>query len=31
MVVTTDRPVPVELVREIVGGDGFRDGRAVSL
>ena len=31
MVVTTDRPVPEDLVREIVAGDGFRDGRAVSL
>ena len=31
MVVTTDRPVPPELVGEIVAGDGFRDGRAVSL
>ena len=31
MVVTTDRPVPDELLREIVAGDGFRDGRAVSL
>jgi len=31
MVLTTDRPVPDELLREIVSGDGFHDGRAVSL
>jgi D-3-phosphoglycerate dehydrogenase len=31
MVVTTDRPVPDELLDAIVGAEGFRDGRAVSL
>ena len=31
MVVTTDEPVPAELVREIVASDGFRDGRGVAL
>jgi D-3-phosphoglycerate dehydrogenase len=31
MVVTTDRPVPDDVMREIVAGDGFHDGRAVSL
>ncbi|HEX8066385.1 MAG TPA: phosphoglycerate dehydrogenase [Thermoleophilaceae bacterium] len=31
MIVTTDRPVPDDLLRTIVDGDGFRDGRAVSL
>ncbi len=31
MVVTTDRAVPAEVVAEIVGSDGFVDGRAVSL
>jgi D-3-phosphoglycerate dehydrogenase len=31
MVVTTDRPVPQEVVDEIVGLDGFLDGRAVAL
>ena len=31
MVVTTDEPVPREVVDEIVALDGFRDGRAVSL
>jgi D-3-phosphoglycerate dehydrogenase len=31
MIVTTDKPVPQELIDEITGLDGFRDGRAVSL
>ncbi len=31
MVLTTDRPVPEALLREVVEGDGFHDGRAVSL
>ncbi|HEX8648336.1 MAG TPA: phosphoglycerate dehydrogenase [Thermoleophilaceae bacterium] len=31
MVLTTDRPVPDELLRAIVGAEGFHDGRAVSL
>ena len=31
MVMTTDRPVPDELLRTIVGAEGFHDGRAVSL
>jgi D-3-phosphoglycerate dehydrogenase len=31
MVVTTDAPVPPDVVREIAGGDGFLDGRAVAL
>ena len=31
MAVTTDAPVPDDLVKEIVALDGFRDGRAVSL
>jgi hypothetical protein len=31
MVVTTDAPVPDEVVRSIVKSDGFDDGRAVSL
>jgi D-3-phosphoglycerate dehydrogenase len=31
MVVTSDRPVPQEVVDEIVGLDGFLDGRAVAL
>ena len=30
MTVTTDAPVPDELVREIVALDGFHGGRAVS-
>ena len=31
MVVTTDRPVPDELLAMIVGAEGFHDGRAVNL
>jgi len=31
MVVTTDEPVPQEVVEEIVGSDGFLAGRAVAL
>ena len=31
MTVTTDAPVPDELVREIVALDGFHGGRAVNL
>ncbi|MBB4663691.1 phosphoglycerate dehydrogenase [Conexibacter arvalis] len=31
MVVTTDAPVPAEVVGEIVAGAGFLDGRAVTL
>jgi D-3-phosphoglycerate dehydrogenase / 2-oxoglutarate reductase len=31
MAVTTDKAVPQELVADIVGLDGFEDGRAVSL
>jgi D-3-phosphoglycerate dehydrogenase len=31
MAVTTDAPVPEELIREIVALDGFHDGRAVNL
>ena len=31
MAVTTDAPVPDDLIREIAGLDGFRDGRAVNL
>ncbi|MEA2473946.1 MAG: D-3-phosphoglycerate dehydrogenase / 2-oxoglutarate reductase [Thermoleophilaceae bacterium] len=31
MVLTTDRAVPDHLLREIVGIDGFHDGRAVNL
>ena len=31
MMITTDRPVPPEVVSEIVGGDGFVAGRSVSL
>jgi D-3-phosphoglycerate dehydrogenase len=31
MIVTTDRPVPDELLRTIVGSEGFHDGRAVSV
>jgi D-3-phosphoglycerate dehydrogenase len=31
VVVTTDRPVPDDLVEEIVAVEGFHDGRAVSL
>ena len=31
MAVTTDAPVPLEVLREIVASEGFVDGRAVSL
>jgi D-3-phosphoglycerate dehydrogenase len=31
MVVSTDAPVPPEVVAEIAGGEGFLDGRAVAL
>jgi D-3-phosphoglycerate dehydrogenase len=31
MVVTTDAPVPPEVVDQIAGGDGFLDGRTVAL
>jgi D-3-phosphoglycerate dehydrogenase len=31
MAVTTDRPVPDDLIRSIAELDGFRDGRAVNL
>jgi hypothetical protein len=31
MAVTTDGPVPQALIDEIVGLDGFEDGRAVNL
>jgi D-3-phosphoglycerate dehydrogenase len=31
MAVTTDAPVPQELIDEIVATDGFLEGRAVSL
>ena len=31
MVVTTDRPVPAEVIDALVGHDGFTDGRAVDL
>jgi D-3-phosphoglycerate dehydrogenase / 2-oxoglutarate reductase len=31
MAVTTDAPVPDELIREIAALEGFRDGRAVDL
>jgi hypothetical protein len=31
MVVTTDSPVPRDVVDEIARSDGFLDGRAVSL
>ncbi len=30
MGLTTDRPVPAEVIAEIVGSDGFLDGRAIS-
>jgi hypothetical protein len=29
--VTTDKPVPDDLIAEITGRDDFRDGRAVNL
>jgi D-3-phosphoglycerate dehydrogenase len=31
MVVTTDQPVPGDVIESIAGGDGFSEGRAVSL
>jgi hypothetical protein len=31
MAVTTDAPVPEDLIAEIVQLDGFHDGRAVTL
>jgi hypothetical protein len=31
MTITTDRPVPHEVVEEIVASDGFVAGRSVSL
>ena len=31
MLVTADSPVPQEIVDRIVSGDGFEDGRTVSL
>ena len=31
MAVTTDAPVPADVVEEIAGSDGFLAGRAVSL
>ena len=31
MVVTVDSPVPPEVIEEILGLDGFQDGRAVVL
>ena len=31
MVVTTDAPVPPEVVREIVDSEGFMDGRSAVL
>jgi D-3-phosphoglycerate dehydrogenase len=31
MAITTDQPVPRELIDEIVASDGFVDGRAVAL
>jgi hypothetical protein len=31
MVVTSDSPVPEEIVDRIVATDGFADGRAISL
>ena len=31
MAVTTDRPVPREVIDEIIASDGFVEGRAVSL
>jgi D-3-phosphoglycerate dehydrogenase len=31
MVITTDSPVPTEVVDEIVASEGFHDGRAVAL
>jgi D-3-phosphoglycerate dehydrogenase len=31
MVVSTDRPVPAEVIDEIVASDGFFEGHAVAL
>jgi hypothetical protein len=31
MVVTTDAPVPRDVVEEIVASEGFEEGRTVSL
>jgi hypothetical protein len=31
MVVTTDAPVPAQVIEEIVASDGFVDGRSVAL
>jgi D-3-phosphoglycerate dehydrogenase / 2-oxoglutarate reductase len=31
MAITTDRPVPSEVIDEIVASEGFVDGRAVAL
>ena len=31
MAITSDRPVPQEVVDEIVAGEGFVDGRTVAL
>jgi len=31
MVITTDSPVPHEVLEEVVAGDGFEDGRTVTL
>jgi hypothetical protein len=31
MVVSTDVPVPAQVVAEIAGSDGFLDGRVVAL
>jgi hypothetical protein len=31
MAITTDAPVPHEVIDEITGGDDFYQGRAVSL
>jgi hypothetical protein len=31
MVITTNTPVPPEVVAEIAGGDGFVTGRSVAL
>jgi D-3-phosphoglycerate dehydrogenase len=31
MVVTTDAPVPPEVIDGVVAGDGFKDGRSISL
>ena len=31
MVVTTDAPVPRDVVDDVVAADGFTDGRAITL